>query len=1004
MGVINAISNSLASRVFRAALLGLLLLPFSAFGSEEAAERLGVPGTRQLAAALSDPGSRVDTLMTMAAVLNLADYGRYARLDQVAAYTDRFRAERAWLDELADRYGTVPFRSSLLDPPAWLLLVELDQYDLSPGPAVSPFGPGTRGLLGNLFDRSNAVKAATVMPEVLSRLEVRSTVIWEDLLDAASGNVGLAAVLSALDEEWFEPWDAAEPPAPVGRERQEPVEEALALLRGGALMAQRAGPPDELDLKRARFGLLNAMPRLSWQESDDAVYLLKLADAVEGLYRGQYLAFAEALLWVSAGLLASEVPHIIEAEEASEPEPFPEPPVIVLELLPGETAPPPPVEPYRSPVPGALAELLPALGSAFTRELDRVDPRLNEMLAVAFDAVQYIDSGLGDPDQLASLRYAIADSVAQLVLLIPDMDYYYSQPVRLDIANKINICVSRASRRNPGGSPALERDEFDDCLNDFVVMASTLVDSAELAGDLDGPFAIEQLQRELVLPPWQRINYVVGYLFERYETGCSAPAEALPNPLEWSSLVAVITWFARQSPVHFRQPENEALVSGLRQQGLDLLEQLSRQVDCISGAGAGVNDPVARGLSDYANALDALVAHMREEELAFRVDRLQAGADVVLNGGAGQRTAYRPEGLVIEPCDPENVCEMTSELAASPELLALFPDPYLLADQSGMGSIGICYDNVQWVDRRSEPVREDDPHVANYHGRLSFELLGVYTEDGEETDTVFGFDFMSPDEYHYLFGPASAEVLDDRCPTEWVGTKIVTPLGNRTPIRVVPDRLTYLAGARTRPTEVMLKNWERNQSWRSALVEGRLGQARPLEPDDGFEARLERHLQSLYQAQRSAVYNALLNPPPRSWRGDDTSLHSQLNELSVHKKLVQAHLNLFYPLALLDSGEIRGLLEGREAMLDKEVLLRMRREGVSVSEVSERGRARLGSLAAAWARQPEAVRRSGSAAVSLVHAIVRLEALYRDFFAPRPEPPPDPVAPEEVIGFEALSG
>jgi hypothetical protein len=82
----------------------------------------------------------------------------------------------------------------------------------------------------------------------------------------------------------------------------------------------------------------------------------------------------------------------------------------------------------------------------------------------------------------------------------------------------------------------------------------------------------------------------------------------------------------------------------------------------------------------------------------------------------------------------------------------------------------------------------------------------------------------------------------------------------------------------------------------------------------------------------------------------------------------------------------------------------MRDQGVSVSEVSFLGQARLGSLAAAWARRPEAVRRSGSAAVGLVHAIVRLEALYRDFFAPRPEPPPKAVGPDDVIDFEALSG
>ena len=66
MGVIDAVSNSPFSRLLKAALLSLLLWPIGALSSDEAAERLGVPSTRQLSAALADPGSRIDTLLTMA--------------------------------------------------------------------------------------------------------------------------------------------------------------------------------------------------------------------------------------------------------------------------------------------------------------------------------------------------------------------------------------------------------------------------------------------------------------------------------------------------------------------------------------------------------------------------------------------------------------------------------------------------------------------------------------------------------------------------------------------------------------------------------------------------------------------------------------------------------------------------------------------------------------------------------------------------------------------------
>lgn len=75
-----------------------------------------------------------------------------------------------------------------------------------------------------------------------------------------------------------------------------------------------------------------------------------------------------------------------------------------------------------------------------------------------------------------------------------------------------------------------------------------------------------------------------------------------------------------------------------------------------------------------------------------------------------------------------------------------------------------------------------------------------------------------------------------------------------------------------------------------------------------------------------------------------------------------------------------------------------------LGQVGTAGRSRLEALRVDWNRQPEPVRRTGSVATSLVHAIIRLDSLYRDFFAPEPLPPPDPVSDKEVLSFEELSG
>lgn len=1004
MGLIQTVSNSRACRWLKISCLVLLLFAVQASASEEMAEKLGLPESRHLAAALSDPESRVDTLLTLVAVHRLVDYGRYARIHEAAEYAERFRQERAWLDQVSGHYTTVPMRSSLFDPAAWLLLLELDQHDLSPGTAVSPFGPRTAALQAQLFDRSAELAATTVLPEILSRMEAESTVLWNRVLESAGQNMALARVLQQLNDEWFDIWVAAEPPAPGAGEGEVPVvESSLVLLGNMASTAQHQGPPDALDLKRLRYSLLMALPELGWQQSMDAVYLLSLANVVDGLYQKQYLAFTESLLWVAAGLLASELPNMEQAEPDPPSSPFRPPPEIVLEKLPGEPKDIPPPAPYRSPVPDALAEMLPALSGSFANGIDAVDPRLGTALASVFDVIQYIRTGQGDADQLNSLRMGIADSVAQFALLIPDMDYYFRQPVRGQIAEEINICISMAASRDEYGAATLDRDGFNRCLQNLANLAATRVNASELAGDPDGPFGMEQLQRELMLTPWQRINYVLGYLLETYQTGCQAPEEALPNPLEWSSLVTVMTWFARQSPVLFRAPENAALVSGLRQQGRNMLDALARQIDCISGAGGGINDPVVRGLADYSEALDDLIAGLRESELEFREARLRPGSDIVIRGDSNQRTAYRPEGLTIGPCDERYICEMASELEANQALVDLFPKAYMVADQAGLGSVNICYDNVQWVNRRSEPVREDDPHVANYHGRLSFDLFGTFTE-GEEEQTVFGFNFVSPDEYHYLFGPATDEVLNDGCPSEWIGTRIVTALGNKNIIRVVPDRLTYLAAARSLPSRLMFANWDKNQLWRDMFSSGQGVKSLGVEPDDSINERVDQHLRGLYQAGQSALYNALLNPPPRSWRGEQVSLYGQLSDLGTQKDLVRAHVNLFYPLFMMDSDEIRGTLEGSEALLDQAVLRQFRRENVDVASIPTAGAERLERLYETWGRQPETVRRTGSVATSLVHAIIRLDALYRDFFAPAPEPPPPAVSEDQALSFDELDG
>jgi hypothetical protein len=904
-----------------------------------------VPQARHLAAALSDQASRSDTLLTVATVARLLDYGRRADPARSGELESRFREERAWLDRLAARSADLALWPSLLDPSAWFLLRELDQHGVAPGPLVSPLGPDGDSLLRQVFDPADERLAAALLPELLFRMDLQSTGIWRQLLEQLPADPALSAVVFGLQADWFDPWIAAEPPAPVGGEGNL-IGRSLEDLRAIVGVAVTTGPPDALRMKRLRFELLQALPGLASPEARDAGYLLGLASAVDSLYRREYLAFTGILLWVATDLL-------LDAAHAGADQ--------------------------RSPLPRLLTELLPGFSNAYAGGFAEVDSRINASLAAVFDVMQYLQAAGRDPARLAALRQELADAVAQLVLLVPDMNYYFEQPVRERIAEEINICISIAASRDAIGQPTLSRQQYDGCLASLVRMANEQASRSELAGDLRGPFGNEQLRREMLLPPWQRINYTLGYLHDRHPIGCEPPAAPLANPLEWASLATVIVWFAQQAPVYLATPENEARLASIRQRGMELLSTWFQQVDCISGAGTGLKDSVARGLADYRLALDDLVAGLREAELEFRTAHLKPGSDVMLHGDAAQRTAFRSEDVQIGPCDSARICEMSGKLEATRALIGLFPDPYLIADQTGLGQIEICYDNVQWVDRRSQPVRADDPHVADYFGRLSFDLVGRYREQDEVTD-VFGFEFVSPAEYRYLFAAASDEVLGDGCPIEWVGSRILARLGEGGPVRIVPDRLTYLAAARSLPSQVIGSNWKRNEQWRDSFVTGLGVTPHAYEADSGIAGRVDQHLQTLYQAEQTTLYNALLRPGPHNGRIEPGSLYERLEELTARKALLRSFMVLFYPQSMLGSSDIRGGLEGRGSLLDRAVLRSFRDANVSVSSVNQRGLARLDRLQAVWSRQPEAVRRSGSSALSLAHAMTRLNALYYEHF------------------------
>jgi hypothetical protein len=419
----------------------------------------------------------------------------------------------------------------------------------------------------------------------------------------------------------------------------------------------------------------------------------------------------------------------------------------------------------------------------------------------------------------------------------------------------------------------------------------------------------------------------------------------------------------------------------MRAIGTELIRSLSEQVDCVAGAGDSLDDPIARSISDYRSALDTLVSGMRVAEQSYRDLQLASGADISLAGDASQPTSYRPADIEIGPCEPDLVCEMTGLLSTTRALIGLFPDEYLVADQSGLGEVEICYANMEWTSRRSELVREDDENVANYYGHLSFDLKGRYLENDNSED-VFGYRFTSPDEHQYLFGAATDEVLGDSCPTEWVGSRIVTPLNNDAKW-LVPNRLTYLSAARTTPSRLLSANWDRGAEWRDWFVTGFGVTPLQIEVEPGITERVSQRLRDLYNAQQKAVYDVALRTRGGQQENGLPSLNEDVSTLTTAKSLLRMNAMLFYPQVMLESDSFRSSLEGNSGLLDRRMLGRFHEADLPVADAMSLAQNRLGQIDSTWLSRPEAVRRNGSIPNSVANAQARLNHVYRQYFAAR---------------------
>ncbi len=92
-------------------------------------------------------------------------------------------------------------------------------------------------------------------------------------------------------------------------------------------------------------------------------------------------------------------------------------------------------------------------------------------------------------------------------------------------------------------------------------------------------------------------------------------------------------------------------------------------------------------------------------------------------------------------------------------------------------------------------------------------------------------------------------------------------------------------------------------------------------------------------------------------------------------------MSIFHPQALIDNDAIRSSVSGQAGLLDAAIIFRFRRDNLPLNSIGALGIERLGELRTHWRELPEMTRRGGTVEAGLVHAVMRLKALYLTQFS-----------------------
>lgn len=741
---------------------------------------------------------------------------------------------------------------------------------------IARHDPGSRrsaaapDLLAAWQARERRDELAGLLPYLLAEAESRAGAIWREALAAAADDAALATALAPLVRELagaapdapMDAWLAVEPALSPAQLAVDPGRSWRATARA-ALESALADPG-------AVSPEITARLRAQWFLTSRSAASDPVGSALAGLWIGlrantARLADADPVPFLAA-LVAGTQQIALGGDSLSATD--------------------------RRDL-DATVSMLRSLPEATVDGWSAVDRRLPGIFRAV---VVQLAGASGEAGSLSAGELQLAG--ARLTLLDDDWEAYLMQPFREPIQQALAACL-----------PARE-ESVAGCRVRFQDWGLQGAGIPEASGDTGGPFQAEYLLRELELNPWQRINYLRGFWRDLLARGCSE-RDQVSNALEWA--LAARGYLATLPAGATAEDESlQAGLSRLADAGMSLVGDL-RDFGACRAQGRG---PVRQVLAAYAAAVNRLPGALDRAGRAFREQVLVDGADIALDAGADQPTEYAPPSLTAAPCGGTPACGVSADLPVSRALYERFPAPYRVADQSGLGTLAICYGDVSWVDRRAVPVSSGGGVMANYRGRLSFRLRGQFSTGGETRD-VFVLRLVSETEHTYLFAPDRPAVLADPCPQEYPGRMAAGELPEARGW-LVPRRLTYLSGERSSPARLFAENWTRGGDWLGRLARGEGVSVERQASGEAVAPGVTAHLEDLLARRRAHLYERLLAPMAADADANGEAareLTATALQVSAMRRALDASVRVLTPLTVMGAPRYRGALYGNEALV-----------------------------------------------------------------------------------------